>query len=105
MALYDRPLVAFSLRVFATLLLLLALALVSSVGGVLNRCRGGYLNMDLLTYWPKHDISREVFSIPTGLLVVSECCRITGVVTRFCLQRLLAQRQLQTETIGACVRA
>ena len=81
MALLDKPLVVFSLRIITTTVIAVAVLLVSCIGGTLNRSRGGYLDLNKLipgnesyylgVYWGRHVLSRAVFALPTGILVVS----------------------------------
>lgn len=80
MALTDKAAVVVSLRVLVTVLVTVFVFLLSKVGGVLNRCRGGYLDFDKIlpgndsdagVYWARHVLSRAVFALPTALLVVS----------------------------------
>lgn len=45
--------------------------LFSQLGGLLNRGRGGYVDFgDSVSYWPAHILSRLLFAVPTGLVVV-----------------------------------
>ena len=44
--------------------------LLSIVGGVLNRGRGGYFSFNSTDYWTSHAISRLIFAVPTGVVVV-----------------------------------
>ena len=59
--------------------------LFAHLGGILNRGRGGWVNFGPpppnrslpdpslgLPYWPAHILSRLLFAVPTGALVVSE---------------------------------
>lgn len=72
MPLKDRPIVRYSLKVFLTTSCVVGLVLLAFLGGFLNRCRGGYIDLqNVTTYWPAHIISRQLFSFPTGVLVVS----------------------------------
>lgn len=59
-------------RVLVGVSLLLLLLIFSESGGILNRCRGGFADLSSVSYWPRHEISRELFSFFTGLLVVRE---------------------------------
>ena len=46
--------------------------LFAQLGGLLNRGRGGYINFgEIVDYWPAHILSRLLFAVPTGLVVVS----------------------------------
>lgn len=56
-------------RVLIGVSLVLLSGVLSESGGILNRCRGGFANLSSISYWPRHDISRELFSLFTGLLV------------------------------------
>ncbi len=47
------------------------LFLLAQLGGFLNRGRGGYVNLSDMAYWSAHILSRLLFAIPTGLVVVS----------------------------------
>lgn len=80
MALLDRPPVIISLRVISAVLMIAAVLLVSTIGGVLNRAHGGYLDVNKIVpgnesnlgvYWGRYIVSKAVFALPTGLLVVS----------------------------------
>ena len=66
---------------FVCLFLVLVFA---NIGGLLNRGRGGWVNFGPppenhsqpdpslgLPYWPAHVLSRLLFAVPTGLVVVS----------------------------------
>lgn len=85
MALLDKAPVVISLRVLATLLVAVCVLLFSAVGGVLNRCRGGFLDLNKIlpgntseVYWAQHVLSRAVFALPTGLLVVRVVSHVYG---------------------------
>ena len=81
MALLDKPPVVFSLRIITTLVIVVAVLLVSCIGGTLNRSRGGYLDLNKLiagneshypgVYWGRHVLRGAVFALPTGVVVVS----------------------------------
>ncbi|XP_019613484.1 PREDICTED: uncharacterized protein LOC109461546 [Branchiostoma belcheri] len=58
-------------RVMTTSLTLCLLLGCCLLGGFLNRCRGGYVDMSMLGYWPAHVTSRLIMAVPTGLVVVS----------------------------------
>ena len=59
------------LRVTLTVTLVTLIIGVSALGGLLNRCRGGLCDLRALTYWPEQLVSRLVFAVPSGILVVS----------------------------------
>lgn len=70
------------LKVVAGLLVVAFAALVATLGGFLNHCRGGYVhfgpnNMKQGShiynewYWPQHILGTLLFALPTGLVVVS----------------------------------
>lgn len=72
MAIGGKPICILVVRVLLTVVVLAVCLLIASIGGFLNRCRGGYIDyVDLVGYWPAHVISRQTFSLATGLLVVS----------------------------------
>ena len=57
--------VRYSIKLFLTILLLLGAVLLSFLGGFLNRCRGGYVDLhNVTTYWPAHIISRQFRGSP-----------------------------------------
>lgn len=72
MALIEKPAVVYTIRVLVTCVVFLSMILLSGMGGLLNRCRGGFAPVGhAMGYWPAHDFSRELFSLVTGVLVVS----------------------------------
>lgn len=59
-------------RILVAVGLLLLLSILSETGGVLNRFRGGFIDLSSFnSYWLEGDLHRELFSIVTGILVVS----------------------------------
>lgn len=79
MALVDKPAYIYTVKSAITLLLLLVVVLVCQLGGFLSRCMREFAGSNTfhLSYWPDYDLSREIFSVVTGLIVVSliDCCR------------------------------
>lgn len=72
MAIRGKSVCVVVVRVLLTALVLAVCVLVACLGGFLNRCRGGYFNYTKhLEYWPAHVLSRQTFSLATGILVVS----------------------------------
>ena len=71
-----KPVLVAVVRVSLALGALLLVVLLSGVGGILNRSRGGWVDFSNLTghYWPAHLVERLVFGVPTGFLVVREEC-------------------------------
>ena len=72
MALTNRSCCRFLVRVLVSIVIIIGISLIASLGGFLNRCRGGYVQYGQhMGYWAAHIISRHTFSLTTGLLVVS----------------------------------
>ena len=62
--------VVFLISVSTAVVCVVLAFLLSIVGGVLNRGRGGYFSFNSTDYWASHAISRLVFAVPTGVVVV-----------------------------------
>ena len=67
-----RSSVVFLVSVSTAVVCVVLAFLLSIVGGVLNRGRGGYFALPNSTewYWPSHALSRLIFAVPTGVVVV-----------------------------------
>ena len=71
---------AIAAAVLLGFLLVIGTIFVALLGGFFNHCRGGYVHFGPRNttdtpahewYWPQHILSRLLFALPTGLVVVS----------------------------------
>ena len=76
----SRP-ITLVISVFTACVCVSLVFLLSLVGGLLNRGRGGYIHFGPANssspegqewYWPAHVLSRLLFAVPTGIVVVSK---------------------------------
>lgn len=88
--------------------------LLSLVGGLLNRGRGGYIHFGpanssspegQVWYWPAHILSRLLFAVPTGIAVVSRpasllLCKVARCKTR--QTRLVVLHQVLLQFACGC---
>ena len=88
--------------------------LLSLVGGLLNRGRGGYIHFGpanssspegQVWYWPAHILSRLLFAVPTGIVVVGRLaslllCKVARCKTR--QTRLVVLHQVLVQFACGC---